>query len=185
MSVSLVSRITAGIWFDQRDQTDEGTLVFRDYGEVYGFLELGDGSMDGEADWLWHTRPGGRRLAAGANETFDLTAMQVQLNNLTATLTAPSEIVAICISLKSSTPGCKLVVGAAASNEFTQPFSAAGDTVNVHAGSPLMLANLYDGWNLTGSAKNLKISNPSAVDVSYEMAILGRSSASTSSTSGS
>lgn len=186
MSSSLGAKIRCGIWFDWKDETDEGVLVFQDRGEVAllgAAVQLDDGNMDGQANQVWHTRPGGRRLAAGASETFDLTAMTFQMLGVTATLPAFVEIRAICIVLLSSGQGDYLQVGGAASNEFVGPFVAAGDKIKVHAGSPFLVGNIFDGWTVSGSAKNLKITNSSAVDVSYEMCILGTTGSSTSSSS--
>lgn len=186
MASSLGAKIRCGIWFDWQDQTDDGVLVFQDRGEVALLgpqVQLDDGDMDGQANQVWHTRPGGRRLAAGANETFDLTALTFQMLGVTATLPAFVEIRAICVVLESSGQGVYIEVGGAASNEFVGPFVAAGDKIKVHAGSPFLVANIFDGWTVSGSAKNIKINNPSGVDVSYEMCILGTTGSSTSSSS--
>ena len=184
MSTTLKSNVYAGIAFDWRDTTDAGTLVFKDRGHVFKNQVLASGSMDLQADQVWHSRPGVyRRLAASANETFDLTALTLDLLGYSATLDPFIEVRALVIVNRTTVQNSYLLVGAAASNEWSAPFGAAGDTVKVPGGSPLMLSNVVDGWAVSGSSKNLKVANPSAVDVDYEIAILGTTAASTSSSS--
>ena len=177
-------RVYAGILFEWKDETDNGSIVFRDRGHVVLNRAMGSGSADLEADQVWHSRPGDyRRLAAGANVTFDLTALTLELLGYTATLDPFVEIRSILVINRTTVQNSYLLLGAAASNEFHAPFGAAGDTVRVAAGSQVMLSSLVDGWPVSGSAKNLKIANPSAVDVDYEICILGTTAASTSSSS--
>lgn len=182
MTIALKTNVYAGISFDWQDRTDEGTLVFKDKGHVFLNQVLESGSADLEADQVWHSRPGTyRRLAASASETFDLTALSSEVLGYTATLDPFIEVRSILVINRTSVQGSYLLLGAAASNEFHAPFGAAGDTVRVAGGSQVMLSSLVDGWTVSGSAKNLKIANPSSVDIDYEICILGTTAASTSS----
>jgi len=182
MSTSLVSYAYAGIRFDWQDQTEQGTLVFKDKGHVYLNEKLSSGTADLAADQVWHTRPGTyRRLAASASETFDLTALTLDVLGYSSTLDPFIEIRSIVIINRTTVQGSYLLLGGAAANEWYEPFGAAGDKVKIPGGSQLMLSNLVDGWDVSGSSKNLKIDNPSAVDVDYEICILGTTAASTSS----
>lgn len=184
MSTTLASIVSASIQFDWKDLSGDSKLRFRDKGATILTKTLAAGSMDLQADQVWHTKAGTySRLAAGASVTLDLTALTLDVLGYSATLDPFIEIRAILVINRTTAQNSYLLVGAAASNEFSAPFGAAGDTARVPAGSPLMLANLYDGWAVSGSSKNLKIANPSAVDVDYEIAILGTTAASTSSSS--
>ena len=71
----------------------------------------------------------------------------------------------------------QLVVGAAASDQWAEPFGADGDQVVVPVDSPLLLANPTAGWTVDASNKNLKLA-ASGGDVDYSIAILGAVTAS-------
>lgn len=185
MATSLENlQVYAGIRFEWVDQTDNGSIVFRDRGHILLNQAMESGTADLEGNQVWHSRPGEyRRLAAGGDVTFDLTALTIELLGYTATLDPFVEIRSVLVINRTSVQNSYLLVGAAASNEWHAPFGAAGDTARCAAGSQLMLSSLVDGWPVSGSAKNLKIANPSAVDVDYEICILGTTAASTSSSS--
>lgn len=174
--------VYAGILFEWIDQADNGVVSFRDRGHVVLNQRMESGSADLEGNQIWHSRPGEyRRLSAGGSVTFDLTALTLEMLGYTASLDPFVEIRSVLVINRTSVQGSYLLVGAAASNEWHEPFGAAGDTVRCAAGSQLMLSSLVDGWPVSGSSKNLKIANPSAVDVDYEICILGTTAASTSS----
>lgn len=182
MAVEKKFNCYAGVMIFIEDRTDDDKLAYRDKGHFVHNVVLLGGTADSEADQVWRTNPASpRRLAAAASETFDLTALTKTIFGSTLTLDPFVEIRDLMIINRTSVQGCYLLIGAASSNEWYEPFGAAGDTVKVPSGSHLKLSSLVDGWPVSGSSKNLKIENPSAVDVDYEICILGTTAASTSS----
>ena len=68
--------------------------------------------------------------------------------------------------------GGQLVVGGAASNEWSEPFGADGDKVVCPLDSPVELVNRQCVWEVDATNKNLKIAAEGG-DVTYSIAIIG------------
>jgi hypothetical protein len=130
--------------------------------------QLLDGNGANQADAVWHKEA--VTVLSGANDTYDLT-------NLTRTVMGDTHSVNLLLVkaiqiVVTSTTGGKLVVGNAASNEWSEPFGADGDTVEVPIDSCLLLSNRRCGWEVDDSNKNLKLL-ASGGDVTYSIAIVG------------
>ncbi len=66
-----------------------------------------------------------------------------------------------------------LIVGAAAAQEWSAPFGAAGDTENIPPLSVLLRTNLVDGWIVVpGATDRLRI-NSGAETVEYDIVVIG------------
>jgi hypothetical protein len=105
-----------------------------------------------------------------ASVTFDLTALTRTV--LGDTLNTVFVTIKAILIVNESTSGGELVVGAAASNEWSEPFGADGDTGIVPLDSPWLWASRRCGKFVDASNKNLKLAAVGG-DVTYSMAIIG------------
>ena len=131
-----------------------------------------EGNGAGEAEAVWHDED--CLLGDGASSTVDLTELQRTVLGDINTVTF-LKVKALLIVSHSDSEG-DLLVGDAASDEWSEPFGADGDQLIVPAGSPVLLANRNTGWPVDASNKNLKLA-ASGGDVSYSIAIVGTTTA--------
>ncbi len=129
---------------------------------------LAHGPEANQAEAVWHLE--GITLLDAASTTYDLTALirSVLDDTITTTLLRVKSILVV----NDSTTGGKLLVGGAASNEWSQCFGADGDIAEVPLDSPLLLSNKVCGWEVDDTHKNLKVA-ASGGDVTYSIAIIG------------
>lgn len=132
--------------------------------------QFNDGNAVNQAEAVWHSEL--RELASGNSETFDLSALVRTVFGDTLT-TAFHTVRAILVVNESTDPGAgEVLIGGAASNEWTYPFGSAGDQVSVPVDSVLMLSNRQWGWAVNAGAKNLKIAADGG-DAVYSIVIVG------------
>jgi len=137
-----------------------------DHLEFYEAFE--DGDEDNEANAIWYLED--VTLTSGNSTTYDLTALA--RTAFGETLTHLFYLVKEIFIVVTSTTGGTLLVGAAAADEWSEPFGADGDIVKVPPDSPLLLANRVGGWSVDSSNKDLKVA-ASGGDVTYSIAIIG------------
>ena len=116
-------------------------------------------------------------LGAGASVVFDLDALSEFVFGNTVTI-AFAKIRAIIIRNLTLASTGRLVVGGNASNAWIGPFGAANDTIEVPNKGVLILTNptYTPGWPVTaGTGDLLKLANPGAGAVEYEIQIIGTS----------
>jgi hypothetical protein len=130
------------------------------------------GNGDGQAEAIWHLED--QTLLDATSTTFDLTALQRTVFGETIALAFLT--VKALIVINRSTSGGQLVVGGAAEDQWSEPFSAQGDQVVVPLDSPMLLANRQEGWPVDNSNRNLQLA-ASGGDVTYSIAILGTTTA--------
>jgi hypothetical protein len=137
----------------------------------------GNGADQAEA--VWHAED--QVLLSGASVTLDLTALQRVILGDTNTV-AFLTVKAIWI-VNKNTSGGHLLVGGAATDQWSEPFGADGHQIRVPLDSPLLLCNRKSGWPVDQTNRNLKLA---AVDgnATYSLAILGTTSSTASSSSG-
>jgi hypothetical protein len=81
------------------------------------------------------------------------------------------------IMIKNETVGeGTLLVGDAGANEWDAMFANDGESIKVEPSSPLLIGNLLDGWDVTATAKNLKLT-ASGGETTFSIAIIGATSA--------
>ena len=181
MARNLLSHLSILLKYDYKDLDMDGGIKYRDNSQTGQQFQFEDGTEDGQANLVWHTNPASE-LAAGASETWDLLALPQPI--FTGQLTiAIAEVRAIVVYNRSETRYKYLLVGGAASQEFDAPFGAIGDRVKVPAGSAWAVSNRLDGWTVASGASKLKVENPGSSSITYDLAILGTTSPSTSSSS--
>ena len=130
--------------------------------------QLLDGNGDAQAEAVWHAES--QTLLDAGSTTLDLTSLgRTILGDLhTVTFLTVSALLVV----NESTGGGKLLIGGAASDEWSEPFGADGDQVAVPPDSPLLLCNRQAGWPVDDSNKNLRIA-ASGGDVDYSIAVVG------------
>jgi len=178
MTRTLQSKIFAQVGWTWRDGAGASPVV--DSSRLKSDVDLADGSGSGQADAVWHAES--RILTAGSAETLDLDALESELfdNTLVVSL---AKVKALVIVNRNITGSGHLAVGAAAIDPWHEPFGDAGDTVKVMPGSPLLLANVLDGWDVDAGATGLRIAAVGD-DVTYDIAVLGTIADGGSSSSG-
>lgn len=132
-------------------------------------VEMPDGVGAGQVNALWHDE---RELPATDEDDLDLT--DLARNIFGGDVPSDFETIKLIqIVNLSTTAGDDLVIGAAPSDPFIGPLGGATDTVECPAGAPLTLAKPRDGWAVTSGAKILRIANPTANPITYQIVILG------------
>ncbi len=137
--------------------------------------QLLEGNGDDQAEAVWHVED--QILLDAASTTLDLTALTRSMLGDTVTLTL-LKVKALLIVNQDTSVG-ELVVGDAAADEWSEPFTADGDQIVAPPDSPLLLANRRTGWEVDASNKNLKLA-ASGGDVTYSIAIVGTTTAASS-----
>ena len=184
MTTTLRSTIAAQLGWTWHDQL--GTCLITDSNRLDFSRDLADGSGSHQADAVWHAQD--QTLEAGHSTTLDLDMLQQSLFGDLITIPLAT-VKAILVVNKNTTESGYLLVGGADADEWDAPFGAAGDTVKVMPGSPLLLANAGDGWPVEAGESALKIAAVGA-GVTFDVAVLGTlpeeggSSSSSSSSSG-
>jgi hypothetical protein len=135
-----------------------------------------DGNGDNQAEAVWHAEI--QTLADAASTTLDLTALtRIVLGDLH---TVTFLTVKALLIVNQGTSGGRLLVGGAATDEWSEPFGADGDQIAVPLDSPLLLANRQAGWNVDQANRNLKLA-ASGGEVTYSIAVVGTTTAAGSS----
>jgi len=171
MSFKTDVRASAG-WNWSDGAVDSGRL---DYAR-----QLLEGNGDDQAEAVWHAED--HVLLDGHSVALDLTNLtRTVLENL-HTVTFVKVRALLVVNL--ATGAGELIVGGAATDEWSAPFGFDGDQVRVPPDSPMLLANRQRGWDVDDSHKNLKLT-ASGGDVTYSIAVVGNLTASGSGSSGS
>lgn len=181
MSVTLKSTVFAGVDIDWRERSDDGWVEVRDVSSQRIVKKLSEGTGDAEANQVWHTGASPRELLVGVDEHFDLHAMIMPILGKHLVTFTFIEIRAIFVALRTITTGALLRIGPGDTNPFIAPWRASTNWNNIGPGSPLLLANLYDGYDVNGGARMIKLANAGGVDLTYDMAIVGTTTSSSSS----
>ena len=162
--MSFNAEIKAAIgWNWTGGATDNDRL---DYAE-----RLLEGNGNDQAEAVWHADS--QSLSSGASTTLDLTALTRTILGDTHSLTL-LKVKALLLVSRSTSVGT-LLVGAAASDQWSEPFGADGDQIEVPPDSPMLLSNRQTGWTVDASNKNLAMSAVGG-DVDYAIAIVGTTS---------
>lgn len=163
MSFKAEIRASAG-WNWSDGAVDNDRL---DYAE-----RLLDGNGDNQAEAVWHAE--GQTLLEAESTTLDLTSLTRTILGDTHTVTFLT--VKALLIVNRGTSGGELLVGGAATDEWSGPFGADGDQITVPLDSPLLLTNRQAGWNVDAANKNLKLAATGG-EVTYSIAIVGTTTA--------
>lgn len=138
--------------------------------------ELAAGSSANQVEIMYRERV--TVTPSTPNHDLDLSGVLADVFGDTLTFT---RAVAVLINNLTTTTGNHLIVGAAAANPWTAPFNGSGTaTARCGAGSPLVLADLVDGYTVSaGSSDTLRVAHNgvSSDDIEFDIVILGHSTA--------
>lgn len=178
MTTTLRSTIDAQLGWSWRDRIGPFTVI--DDNRLAFHQELSDGFEAWQADTAWHAAD--QTLLAGQSTTLELAALGQTLFGQSIVIPL-ARVKAILVVNKSTAAGACLLVGGAGVDEWSAPFGMLGDTVKVMPGSPLLLANVRDGWEVEPGYEALKLQAVGG-DVVFDIAILGVSASDGGSPSG-
>jgi len=179
MTTTLRSRIDVQLGWTWRDRF--GPFTMTDDNRLHFNKELADGVESGQADVVWHA--GDLTLPAGQSTTLELAALGQSVFGDMIVISL-ARVKAILVVNKSAATGACLLLGGAGVDEWCAPFGMLGDTVKVMPGSPLLLANLLEGWDVEFGHETLRLEAVGG-DVVFDIAILGTTSAGDSDSSSS
>lgn len=139
--------------------TDEGQELFQQP------FSLGNAAAQAEA--MWHDNEA--VLAAETPRVLDLTALERPLfgDFLLSVLASVKGLWVVNHAADGT-----LRVGAAGQNEWSAPFGAAGQTIQVPPRGMLLLCHPGDGWAVDGAHCKLKLA-ASEGTLTYSIALLG------------
>ena len=159
--MSFKSEIKVSIGWNWNDgAVDNGRLGYAE--------QLLEGNGDNQAEAVWHVED--QTLLNATSTTLDLTALTRTVFGDTVTVTFLS-VKALLIVNQSISVG-ELVVGDAATDQWSEPFGADGDQIAAPPDSPMLLANRQEGWEVDNVNRNLKLAAAGG-DVTYSIAIVG------------
>ena len=170
MTTTLRSRIDVQLGWIWRDRL--GPFTVTDDNRLQFNRELADGIASGQADVVWHA--GDQALPAGQSTTLELAALGQSLFDDMIVISL-ARVKAVLVVNKSAGESACLLLGGAGVDEWCAPFGMLGDTVKVMPGSPLLLANLREGWNVESGHEVLRLEAVGG-DVAFDIAILGTTS---------
>jgi hypothetical protein len=178
MTTTLRSKIDVHLGWSWRDRI--GPFIVIDDNRLLFNKDLTDGIETWQADTVWHAAE--QTLLAGQSTTLELAALGQRLFGESIVIPM-ARVKAILVVNKSTAVGAWLLVGGAGVDEWSAPFGMLGDTVKAMPGSPLLLANVRDGWEVEPGCEALKLEAVGG-DVIFDIAILGTSASDGGSSSG-
>lgn len=167
MTTSLQSRIHAELAWTWQDRLGDSPIIFSN--RLQFAKDLADGSGDNQADAVWYAKD--QTVLAGQSTTYDLDLLDQTMFGDTITIPFV-RIKGLLIVNKNAAGNGYLLIGGAATNEWDEPFGASGDTLVVMPASPLLLANVRDGWDVTSANRSLKVAAVGE-DVTFDISAIG------------
>lgn len=170
MALTLTSTITAKISWNQQD-TDQVQSTANDLGGVSYEENLTAGSGNEQVNTLWHDV---RTLPSGGEETLDLFSLTRELFNGSFSVSfSGGNIKGLEIKNINTNVGADIRLRATGSNAFTVPWDGGSGNNAINAKSPLQLANLITGWDVTESQRYLQVVDIGGSGVQYYIGIVG------------
>lgn len=146
---------------------------FSDQGEISYSKDIASGTGVDQCDRSWSDT---RTLGSSSNDDLDLTALTSSVfgDSITTNFAKVKEIVIVVLS---TTTGDKLKLDSSVTNAYLGPFdSSTTSKLVIGPDSPCVLSNKKDGFGATsGTNKVLRINNPGATSVQYQIFISGTS----------
>ena len=162
LTVDLLARVE-WLWQDDSEIADPS-----ERGVIEAMRHLAAGASNFQCQKRWRSE---RSLAAAATETLDLQALALESGGLSGNISF-STVKLIVVRMTTDLAGIK--IGGVAANEWFAPWQASGRGQEIGAGSPCILADLYDGWAVTAGAKGLLITNLSGTQqADFQIGIFG------------
>lgn len=171
MAKTLTATTDIRLKWEHTNTPDSGGPTIKDHNTFTLADSLANGTGIDSADLLWHDV---RALSATSSETIDLAGGITDQFGATVTF---ARIRGMIIRNQTTTANAVLDIGGASSNEWTGWVGAAGDIVKVGPDGVMMIWNpSAAGFAVTaGTGDVLKINNGSAVDITYQIVLIGSS----------
>jgi hypothetical protein len=170
---SLTGQFRTSMQWTRTDTQEVGTVTNRK--TASGTYTLTDGDGPGEADLVFADS---RTIPANTVEEFDLLNLTQQALGVTVPFTF-RQLRAIRVVNTTTTAGRRLLIGVDPGRP-TVVYAA-----EVGPGSEWFSINQTDAWEVTADNSVIRISNPNAASVTYELYLFGTSVAAGGSGSGS
>ena len=170
---SLTGTIRTSLSWTRLDTQEVGSITNRK--TASGTYTLTDGDGPGEADLVFADS---RTIPGGTIESFDLLNLTQQALGVTVPFTF-RQLRAIRVVNTTTTAGRRLLVGVDPGRP-TVVYAA-----EVGPGSEWFSVNQTDAWEVTEANSVIRIANPNAAAVTYELYLFGTSTAAGGSGSGS
>lgn len=165
MSTTLRSAFRAEIGWTWREQLS--ALAFTDSNRLSAAEDFSHGGGDGQADRVWHALE--QTLAAGQATYYDLTDLPQSLFGGTIRLVLAS-VKALLVVNRAAVGGLRL--GGAGDVGWIGPLGSGAGTLDVPAGSPVLLVHRGAGWPITSEHKLLKLQALGS-DSQFDLVLLG------------
>jgi hypothetical protein len=168
MTTTLKSNITARLNWAWRDRS--GTLPIVDANRLDFDLNIDSGEQSGQCNAVWHDE--GLTLASGETLVLYLDRLVRTLfgNNVVISFNAVKAL--LIIQRGAAATSGSLLIGGASLEEWSEPFGAVGDTLNLPPNSPLLLSNVGTGWSVTETSNALALQAIGG-PVEFDVAVLG------------
>ena len=169
---ALTGQIRTSLSWTRLDTQEVGSITNRR--TVNGTYIIADGDGPGEADLVFADS---RSIPANSIESFDLLNLTQQALGVTVPFTF-RQLRAIRVVNTTTTAGRRLLVGVDPGRP-TVVYAA-----EVGPGSEWFAVNQTDAWEVTEANSVIRIANPNAAAVAYELYLFGTSTAAGGSGSG-
>ena len=169
---TLTAAVQTRITWNNVDALDLSSIT--DQSALDVLKQIASGTAVDQCDVVWHDE---RSINAGANDDLVLSALTQTMYGSTVTK-AFAKIKYVLIYVKSTTSGDKLIIKSSVTNSILTPFNGINTAqLVIGADSAAMpIVNKKDGFAVTvGTGDVLRINNPGAGAVTYQIAILGTS----------
>lgn len=169
---SLTGTLRTSLQWSRVDTKEVGTITNRK--TQTATYTIADGDGPGEADLVFADE---RTIPANTIEDFDLLNLTQQSLGVTVPFTF-RQLRAIRVANTTTTPGLRLLIGVDPGRP-TVVYAA-----EVGPGSEWFSVNQTDSWEVTEANSVIRIANPNASAVTYELYLFGTSTAAGGSGSG-
>lgn len=166
MSTIFRSTLLTQLGWTWRDEQDRAVVT--DSNRWTWQTALNEGTQPGEANAVWYAV--GKTLATSASIEWPLDALSRALFGKTIVHNF-SAVKALWIANRSESSGI-LALGGATNNPWLGPLSSASSILRLAPGGVLFVVHPGTGWNVSSSAKTLKLAAESGA-VTYDIILIG------------
>jgi hypothetical protein len=172
MSDTLIAAVDLKASLNWLFQDSSALSTITDSSSLQYAATLSRGYGIGQADMLWYDQ---RSLDAVSFEGLQLSALSRAAFDNTLT-TNFNTVKAILLINTETTSGLELTIGASLVQEWYAPFAVSGSIIRLPSNSCLMFVNNDLGWTVeSGAHDTLRVTNPNAQSVTYQIVMIGTS----------
>ncbi len=175
MTMSFNGRLLAQLGWTWRD--DHGTTAIVDSNRFRFTADVADENQPYVANAIWHAED--QQLADGQWLDLELDLLEQDCFGSPVVVS----LVAVKVLLVwNKSADAELVVGAAPVDPWPGPLGAATQSIRVAPASPLLVANLDQGWPVAAGANTLRLAAAGG-QATFDIALVGTTGSSSSSSS--